>query len=472
MKLLEAAKNIATFGYYAQQRTNKLELELKSLRDASMTGQAFGSAGGVVSLVPSTNQGQVFKKINVELLRSYAEYSVWVRAGIDIYRDTISRATAILEPVDPKRPMDPVVQQDLENLFSYPNDRGDSYKRLKAGMIEDYLVLGHGALERQNRYNGTPIALYPVNGQLFGFVKEWDGDSRSIRYVETDFSGSVEREFTDADVAVMINRPRTYDELGLSHVEILDRAIRSLLDGDDFLYEQVLNGAPSGALFLGQGLTRQQAEDTAQQIKAVKRAFAIVGGAGTSAKYVPFQANPEQMKILDTQTWFVRQVAAIFRLPTSMFQLEADQSRANTESMLNNANDGLGGLLSDSEDMENTQIVNAYGEPKEHNVRRRYPILNSRDETAQAEISSRRLGNTAYSSINEERRSNGLDPLDNPLADEVLISTGQGPVPLSVLAAGISAQQNNKLMGVPSNSNLLPPGSKQRSYPRRNLTNR
>lgn len=472
MKWQEAALNIASFGYHSYRRSLRLEAELKSLRDSATSGTLYSSGQGLVRVVASDGPDtkRLFKKQNVNMLRSYAENSVWVRAAMDIYRETVGKAQRQIVPDDTEKPLDERVKRDLESLFSRPNQRGIPYSELREEFTEDFLALGHGAMQIGLRRDLSPYELLPVDAALFGFYPDWDGDPAKYRYCLVGPDGKVVRNFYDQQMLALVNRPRSYDVLGLSHVEILDRAVRALLEGDDLLFNQVLSGSPNGALYMGQNSNQPQVDEVRQQIQAVKRAFIIMGNTG-EPKYIPFNATPDQMKILDTQTWFARQVAAIFQLSTTRLQFAVDTSRANTDALLTNSQEGPGALLSKIEEAENTQIVGLYGPVEEHNCRVSYPILNQRDEAAQADITKTRLANQPWATINEGRRADGLEPIDLPIADQPLIQTTQGLIPLDVLNATFYSQpQEAQPLALPEPKHFLNRTGKKRNRNRNYLS--
>jgi hypothetical protein len=338
-------------------------------------------------------------------------------------------------PVDSKKPMNQEVKAQIEALLRHPNPMDYSYSQLKEMSVEDYLVIGQGAMEKQNYRDGRPYRLYPLDGARLAFIAEWDGEDQEApryAYLDPDFIQlSVEeknnstRWLKNRHAVVMVNTERSYDLLGLSHVEILIRIIMGLLEGDDYLYTQIAQAAPNGALTLGRGISKQQVEDLRQQIASVRRAFVILGNMD-NPQYIPFSATAREMQVLDSQEWFVRQVAAVFNLSTASLKLAVDTSRANTESMSDDDDEGLIQALEMVRDIENAQIVETYGPPEEHNCMIDYPILNRKDALKQAQIGQIQGGNQAFATPNEIRTSNGLEALPNPAANEVWLNAGKG----------------------------------------------
>lgn len=412
----------------------------KSLRDQGLYDNGYDSAAGNVTLVRTGKDttARLFKKRSVRRLRNYAEFSPVVRAAINIYRDLIEQADWQVIPYDPTRPVNEAVRTDIENLLNAPNTSGETYSTLKVKtLVEDYLVIGHGAIEQAIRRNGTPYQLWPLDAGRICFVQEWDGsDPSTPHYAEMrDSTGStVKRWLPDQMAMVLVNTPRTYDDLGLSHIETLDLAVRALLEGDDVLLQQVIDRTPGGLLNLGEGVNKPQVDAMRQEIQAVRKAFAIAGGL-KDPKFLRFDATEREIKLLDKQLYFKRLVAAIFQLPLAMLGELVDSSRANTEAMLENSDRGPGALLRRIKDLENQKIVLRYGPYKEHNCVIDYPIMSRKDEVKQAEITHKQTAGVPWVSLNQAARDAGKPEIDLPIADDILIVTNGGVIPLSYLNA-------------------------------------
>lgn len=408
----------------------------KSLNDVSVDGVGIGSATGLITTVRTGTGGtaRLFKKRNVPTLRRYAEYSFAVRAALNIYRDTISQAQWQIIPADPAKPCNEKVKARIEGLLKTPNRTGKRYSVFQEEFVEDYLVVGHGGIEKAIRRNGEPYALYMLNAANLAFLPDWDGDPSMPRYAEIEPSGTFKRWIPDQMAMALVNCSRSYDTLGLSHVEILDLAVRALLEGDDYLLRSVSDIVPAGALDLGEGYTKEQIDALRAEIQNLRQQFLLLSNKG-NAKFIPFTASEREMRLLDKSLWFVRQVCAIFQLPTAVMGQLVDASRANTESLLTNADKGPGALLWRIKEMEQSQIVEKFGPVEEHNCQIDYPIMSRRDEKQQADISSVQIGGRAWSSTNDARRASGQPAIELPIADEVLIDTPSGPVPLSALNA-------------------------------------
>ncbi|MBA3241171.1 MAG: phage portal protein [Acidobacteria bacterium] len=381
----------------------------------------------------SGDPARLFRKMNPRLFRNYAEFSPIVRSAIDIYRDCIEMAEWKIVPYDPKKPVKKRIKREIESLLKQPNPAGEPYSTIKGKAVEDYLVVGLGPVEKAIRRNLSPYHLFPLDGARIGVNADWDGlDPKVPRYAEFNQSGQVRRWIPDAMAMVLINRPRSYAHVGLSHVEVLHMAIRAILEGDDTFLQQMIDRTPGGALDLGEGVGKPQVDQVRHEIQQVRKAFIVMGGT-KNPSFIRFDASERDIRALDKLLYFKRQVAGIFQLPMAVLGETVDTSRANTEALLENSDKGPGALLWRIRAMENSHITLKFGPYEEHNCMIDYPIMSRRDEKQQAEITSIQTGKSAWASTNEGRRAAGLNPLDLPIADEVLIPTRMGPVPLSRL---------------------------------------
>jgi hypothetical protein len=410
------------------------EFRSKSLRDTAM---GTGAQAVVVAGEAGKDPRRLFRKANPLLLRSYAEYSCWVRAAIDIYRQNVAMAQPLVAGKDPAKKMNGGVQKRIEALLQDPNRAEMPYSELKEIFVEDFLVIGHGALEKQIRRNTEPEAFFQLDAGRIGMVAEWDGTNPSMpRYAEmTAPGGRVKRWLPDAMCMCLVNRPRSYDKLGLSHVEVLDTTVRALLEGDQTLLNQTLNPAASGMIDLGKGVPRHQVAQIRSEMEHLRNALIVIANSEGS-RFHSFEKVRQLMRQLDAQIWFVREVAAVFQIPMAKLQVAVDQSRANTQAQFDEMAQGPMRLLQRMMDLENANISLKFGTYESHNCMITYPVLSAKDQKEQAEINKIGMASQPFMSVNDARRGQGLEPLDavkHPGAEELWFSSSKGPVPLSTL---------------------------------------
>jgi len=421
-------------------------------KDLSKEVDKSGSGISVIDLGGTGAYSNLLRKQNIQLYRNYAKYSTWVRAAIDYHRRMLGRAAYELTPIDttakPSR-RDKQVKAEIEKLWRQANEAEESYGMLKEQMIEDYLVVGHGCLELDLNRDLTVRGMHILDAARVGFVKGWDGTDRTVpRFcLFKDSSGStVERRLAHEQMFCLVNRPLSDTKLGFSHVEALNRTILALLSGDEFLIKQLIQPIPDSLLNLGEGVNKQQVDEFKYQIQQVRDKLAIIGGSKT-AQVLRLSGTAEEMKILDGQEWYVRQVAAIFGISTAKLKLAVDTSRANTESMYEDDLEMITGELTRIEELETSTFVNRYSYQGEINLEFTYPIMQRKDEQQQATIAKTQTGQ-AWAGINEARLRTGEKPLDVnqfPYADEPIINMGKGspPLPFSVWVKTVQEFEKN-----------------------------
>jgi hypothetical protein len=394
----------------------------------------------VIELGTSSAISRIERNANIDLFRNYAKYSTWVRAAIDYHRRTLGRARFELVPLDATQKesrIDKRVKAEVTNLLRHPNEAEQSYGFMKEQMIEDYLVIGHGCLELDLYRDLTPYGVRVLDGTTIGFVKNWDGtDNTMPRFVEfTDkYMSRVKRYLAHQQMFCLVNRPMSWTKLGFSHVEALHKQVMALLAGDDQLLRDILQPKANKLISLGEGVTKTQVDEFKYQIQQVRDALAVIGGS-KDPKVLSLSGTPDEMKILDSCEWFVRQVAAIFGVSTAKLKLAVDTSRANTGEMYDDDLETIGGELVRIQELETATFINRYSYLGDVNLEFSYPILHRKDEKQQALIAKQQMGNQGWASWNESRSRTGekaLDEKDFPYANEPVVNTKTGPVPMSI----------------------------------------
>lgn len=429
----------------------RVPAQAKSIQSFGDAGAANGLSeqpgGSHVTIVDlGDRRGQLLeRKPDVRLLRAYAENSVWVRAAIDYYRRTAGRAhfeIVPLETIDKPTRRDKQVKLAVENLLSAPNPAGEPYGAMKEQLIEDYLVIGHGAFRLDLLRDLSISSIKVVDAAYLGFVKAWDGtDPLLPRYCEFDARQpqAVKRFYANEEVMCLVNRQRSYSHIGFSHVEALDRTVTALLSGDDFMIEQLMTPVANKMIDLGEGATKLQVEQFKFQLQQVSDRLAVIGGT-KNTKVHNLSASADEMRILDGQQWFVRQVAAVFGISTAKLKLAVDTSRANTEAMYDDDLEAISGELIRLEELETATFINRYNDPNKAdkvNLKFFYPVMHRKDEKAQATIAKTQTGQP-WASVNEARYRTGEDLLDQnefPFANEPVVMIKGNPVPYSIWTA-------------------------------------
>ncbi len=390
-----------------------------------------------IAVIDLGSGSEVEIKPNVQSLRNFAHNSAWVRAALEYKREKIGRAEFEIIPIDsthnPKR-IDKTVRTEIEKVLRAPNQAEDSYADLKEQMLEDYYVIGHGCLELDLFNDTTVRGINILDAARVGFNKKWDGrDPATPRYAifyEKNY-GKVERYLANEQVFCLVNRQRSYTKLGLSHIEVLFNIVRALLAGDERLIKQIIQPVSEKLISLGEGVTPKQVEDFKYQINQVRDKLAVLGNT-KDPKILDLSGSPEEMKILDSCEWFVRQVAAVFNISTAKLKLAVDTSRANTSEMFADDLEGLAGDLNRILEMENKILIDRYKYLGEINLKFSYPILHRKDETTQARIANIQTKN-AWASTNEARTRTGEKPLESKWADDVLMPVQGQLIPWSIL---------------------------------------
>lgn len=404
----------------------------KSLRDSSITGGLSNTQLAVVHS-GSANGQQAYRKQNVARWRLWSQYSWAVRRAIDIHRNFSAIVPPDVTPIDHKKSVDSGVKKALEDLLTQRMNSGDSYSEVKEMLLEDYFVVSHGASELWLKLNGRPYNITPLDSARIAFYDNWDASKEKMpRYAEIDQSGKVIRDLADQHVMCMVNRKMSYDKLGTSHLEILEVAVQAILAGDEHLLFELRYPTASGAISLGENVPPAKADEYRAKLMATAKHALIVLAGVKDPKFINFK-DPKDLKRLDKQLWFIKEVAATFGLPISVFAQSADQNKSNVVALLDEMSEGLKDTVIRVKSMENNDIVKKFGSPSRHNLQIDYPVLNRKDALKQAQLTAIQMADQPIASINEGRRDNGLEKINMPIADEILINTSIGIVPLRLL---------------------------------------
>ena len=449
----DAAKSIATLGLTSFRRQKKLETEVSGLKvllesarganTAALISRDFGIESVNSRPYASTANGNRIEQLSrvgardVRTLRAIAQKNIWVEAAIRICTQRLARAKPVIRQYNRDKPLNKAVKQQIETLLSNPTPRKMTYTQMRSAAIRDYYVIGHGVILKSLNRDLTTYRLDVFDAARLGFVPDWDGNPKRPHYaiMENDGDGSRVKEWlADPQAMVFFNTPRSYSELGLSNVEVLYRSLLSILEGDEVLAKQVLMPTKSGLLNLGRGLVADQIKEVRAKIEQNDYPFVITGGLDNPQWVGIGQTGVTADQIINALVWFVRGICAIFGISTSDLMLSVDTSRANTESLSDNTDEGLITLLEYLRDVENSELVLPFGPFEEHNCYLDYPTLNQQDEAAQTSIATAQIG-SGLISINDGRASLGKDPRPERIANDILIPMGKGqpPIPLSAL---------------------------------------
>jgi HK97 family phage portal protein len=401
-------------------------------------------------------------KTNTGLYRGLAEHSEWVRAAINVRKTQVSQSEWDIVKFDPTGPdPDPVIVNELRDLFNNPNPKADSFRSFVEPIIEDVLVLDAGCVEKERRLNDRLVHLWPVDGATIKVSAIWDGNPDEYRYFW--YPDNYERaRFRNRDFIYIMESPTTYRVVGLSKLETLKQAVDAELSGHFYNYRQVTNAAPDGMLDLGETARQDQVDAFKSYWDSEisgRGAMAILGGS-KNPKFIPFRGSNRDMQFLEWQLYLIRKIAAVFGISPQDLGVTYDINRATADVQSENTEDrGLRPLLGIIQNYFTKEVVwdDSFGGQK-NNLAFRFTRLNLKESLSRAQINKLALAGVSWKTINEARLEDGREPLDGEHYNSLMVITPTGAVTLDgVPTAEESLSSRSKPTNEPSQSPPPPP---------------
>ncbi|NTF67964.1 phage portal protein [Rhizobium rhizogenes] len=384
---------------------------------------------------------RAYETFGFPALRSFANVEL-VRLAIETRKDQIERLDWRVKKIGAKRtdPTNPEIKAATK-LLRKPDGQHHFAVWLRM-VIEDLLVLDSPAIERRRSRNGKLIGLDVVDGGSIKVLVDQNG-RRPITpepAYQQVIKGRVWTNLTTEDLIYEPRNRRSNHLYGFGPVEQIIVTINTLLQRQAAqLAHFTASNIPAGILNAAEGWTPDQIKDFQDWMNAIlsgnttERSKLLWVPSGT--KYQSFKEAPIKDEF---DEWLARIVAFAFSLPPTPFikqmnrtTSESDQDRAMQE--------GLSPLLMWAKRFLDDVIQDDLGfDDLEFSWESPADI----DPATQSDIDDRDVKN-GKKTLNEIRDGAGLDPYPNPLANEPLIYTANGYVPLTAYQDNRQDKENN-----------------------------
>lgn len=362
---------------------------------------------------------------NLAMLRRLAK-SPWVRAAIRRRREQVSSAEWAIAPKDPTKRFNEAFAGELEERLRNPNPRRDSFRILIEPVIEDYLVVGQGAIEKEQNARRLPLFLYAVNAGNVRFESGWSGkDPNAPRYYY--LAGGQKIPLRNDQLIVLLSDPATDRDDGLSTVAVLALSIEAELAGANWAHDHLRQMPPAGLLDLGQGATDRQVQSFRSYwaSEVAGRSMAITGGT-EGAKYTAFSSQSGK-DLLAWNEYFVRKICTTFGLSPQDLGVTFDVNRATADVQADISRDaGLKPLLALIQEYLNREWLTDFGSAAD-NLEFKFTQLSETDQVGLAELVNLQNGGLPRITLNEARAEEGRDPI--PGGDVIFQPTPHGALP-------------------------------------------
>ena len=353
----------------------------------------------------------------------YFSRTVYARRAINRIKDAISTLPWQIVVDDGAR----ASQQQAEMIarcLDSPNE-SDSFTTLLEQWIEDALVTGAGTLEQAVSPDpARPIWLWPVDATTIRPVVKWDGNPKSIRFLQAlgYTGGSIlsevnAKQLRAEDIIYMRLNPSTETPYGYGPLEIAYDSISWKLGVGRYASNAASNAQPQNLIYPGN--IASQAEILAfraywrNEIEGQGQT-PIIGGAN-KPEVIRLHAGTDDALYLKWQEFLIREIATGFQLSPQGMGIERDVNRNTAET----AEDR------DWDSAIKPMALRVQAHINRDVLRARHGIVNARfqfdgldreDEKAIADIFKIEYENNA-ATPNEYRASKGLEPLKSRWAD-------------------------------------------------------
>lgn len=421
-------------------------------------------AAGLAVVFQNTDRFHQGKQ-NVQLFRHWAEHSEWVRAAINIRKKQVSQADWAIVPIDYTKPFNERLAEELTERLRSPNPVSNSWRSFIEPVIEDFLVLDAGCIEKEFDLGNRPALLWAVDGAQIQVSTIWDGDPKEHRYLWKP-DHQVRARLYDRELIYIMDNPATYRVVGLSPLETLKKTIDSELGSSSYNDRQMRAPTPDGMLDLGENARPEQVDGFKNFWRAEvagQGALAIIGGT-KNARFVNFRQTNRDAQFMEWQEYLIRKIAAVFMLSPMDLMLERDVNRSTGEQQRENTDDrGLKPLLGTFAGYITREFVwdESFGGPA-NNMQFTFTALNLRESLNRAQINRYATGNLSWKTINEARQGDGLPPLGDPRDEanpynQLLVNTSGG------LATVADVPTAREYLDSKQKSDAPPPGGGQKA---------
>ncbi|OJY66433.1 phage portal protein [Rhizobium sp. 60-20] len=362
-------------------------------------------------------------------LRSFSNVEL-VRLAIETRKDQIERLDWRVKKIGAKRAdnNDPRIQEAMR--FLRKPDGQHHFAVWLRMIVEDLLALDAPAIEvRRNRARKV-IGLDVVDGASIKVLVDQNG-RRPLppdpAYQQV-IKGRVWTNLTTDDLLYHPRNRRSNHMYGFGPVEQIIVTINTVMQRQAAqLAHFTASNIPSGILNAPNGWTPQQIKDFQDWFDAV-----LTGNTQdrSKLKWVPegtkYQAFKDAPIKDEFDEWLARIVAFAFSLPPTPFVKQMNRSTSETDQE-RAQEEGLGPLLIWAKRLMDDVIQELLGF---YDLEFAWEVERDVDPETQSKIDDMDLRNGSRT-INQVRSDRGQDPYSNALANEPLVMTANGYVPLT-----------------------------------------
>ena len=382
-----------------------------------------------------------YEAVGFVTLRAISESYDLLRTVIETRKDQVARMGWNIKARDPKKQDGAAAKiKAATDFFSRP-DGVNAWPNWLRMILEDLFVIDAPTLYMQRSRSGKLLALLPIDGAtIVPKIDDWGRTPRP--YVGQDGKQVIPVAYqqvlkgipaVDYSVNDLIYRPRNARSnraYGYSPVEQIVTTVNIALRRQLFLLDYYTEGnIPDSLIGVPENWTPDQIKTWQDNwdnyfegnLAARRRAKFVPGGVG---KTFVQTKEPELKNEFDE--WLARIVCYVFSVSPQAFVKQMNRASADTQKQIAEE-EGLVPVLQWIKTLMNDLLEAEFNSPELEFV---WGEDKETDEAAQAVILEGFVAKGILT-INEARAKIGLDPLPEPAADQPMIVTATGYVPLN-----------------------------------------
>ncbi|MGN6085801.1 phage portal protein [Trinickia sp.] len=353
----------------------------------------------------------------------YFSRTVYARRAINRIKDAISTLPWQIVTENGARASKQQAEVVAKCLDS-PNE-SDSFTTLLEQWIEDALVTGAGTLEQAvSPDSARPIWLWPVDATTIRPVVKWDGNPKSIRFLQAlgYTGGSIlsevnAKQLRAEEIIYMRLNPSTETPYGYGPLEIAYDSISWKLGVGRYASNAASNAQPQNLIYPGQVAN----QDEILTFRAYWRneiegqgQTPIIGGP-VKPEVIRLHAGTDDALYLKWQEFLIREIATGFQLSPQGMGIERDVNRNTAETAEDRDwNSAIKPMALRVQSHINRDVL--WARHGLTNLRFQFDGLDREDEQMIATIFKTEYQNNACTP-NEYRAQKGLEPLKSRWAD-------------------------------------------------------
>lgn len=353
----------------------------------------------------------------------YFSRTVYARRAINRIKDAISTMPWQIV-CDDKSSASQRQAEIVTNCLDSPNE-SDSFTTLLEQWIEDALVTGAGTLEQAVSPDPVrPIWLWPVDATTIRPVVKWDGNPKSIRFLQAlgYTGGSIlsevnAKQLRAEEIIYMRLNPSTESPYGYGPLEIAYESISSKLGVGRYASSAASNAQPQNLIYVGSVASESEllAFRAYWRNEVEGQGQTPIIGNQLKPEVIRLHAGTDDALYLKWQEFLIREIATGFQLSPQSLGIERDVNRNTAETAEDRDwESAVKPMALRVQAHINREVLRArHGIT---NVHFQFDGLDREDEKAIADIFKIEYENNAVVP-NEYRAQKGLEPLKSRWAD-------------------------------------------------------